>query len=192
MNRMKWLLLPLMFLLLCGCSPRTAGDIRPSAVPDRTVTKTAIPPSAPSAETPADDPWKVCADSGNSGISVSSAAELEPEELLRRVQITFMIQAPELRDEMIVTRCMNGKLYACRMGADARCFDLIDRNTEPTQAMRRICEELKDGVLTDQAVPADTAYAWGCKDGEAVIISLIREADAAGYDKSAWTEIPAP
>lgn len=192
MSNMKKLLLLISVLLLCGCSPRASQVIRPSAVPDRVITKTAMPAAKKLPDIPEEDPWAVCAAAGNSGVTVSTAAELSPEEFLRRVQITFMIQEPELPNALTARRCMNGKLYACQIKDGTNCLEQIDLSAVPNQVMTRICEEVKDGILTDAAVPRNTAFAWGCQNGEPVIISQIREADAAGYDRTAWFEIPAP
>ena len=200
MSSVKKLLFLLSFLLLCGCSSRSAQVIRPSAVPDRIITKTAMPAAEKSAETigislpeiPDKDPWTTCADKGDSRVMVSTAADLSPEEFRRRVQITFMIQDPDLQDTLTARRCMSGKLYVCHIDDDNNCLVPVNYSAEPTQTMAEICKELKDGVLTDQAIPLNSAYAWGCQDGEPVILTQIREADAAGFDRSEWYEIPAP
>ena len=192
MSDMKKLLFLFVILFLCGCSSRSANLIRPSAVPDRIITKTAVSPVSAAPKATGDDPWSVCAAAGNSGVTVTTAAELSPEEFRRRVQITFMIQDPELTNALTARRCMNGKLYVCQIKDGTNCLEQIDLSAEPNQSMKRICEEVKDGILSDLAVPQNTAYAWGCQNGEAVIISQIREADAAGFDRSAWFEIPAP
>lgn len=197
MNNVKKLVFLLSFLMLCACSPRSAQVVRPSAVPDRIITKTAIPPAGKTEgnslpEIPDDDPWAACAAIGNSGVTIETAADLDPEELLRRMQITFMIQTVDLPDALIARRCMNGKLYVCQIKDGNNCLIPVDFSAQPNQTMDRICEELKDGILTDEAVPLNTAYAWGCQDGKAVILTQIREADAAGFDRSVWFEIPAP
>ena len=201
MSKLKNLLLLLSFLLLCACTPRSAQVIRPSAVPDRIITKTAMPAAEKSQEItngnslpeiPDSDPWAACASIGDSGVTVSTAADLSPEEFRRRVQITFMIQDPDLQDALTARRCMNGKVYVCHINDDNNCLMPVNFTAEPNQAMAEICKELKDGVLSDQAIPLNSAYAWGCQDGEAVILAQIREADASGFDPSVWFEIPAP
>ena len=192
MSNTNKLLFLLAILFLCGCSPRAAQVVRPSAVPDRIITKTAVSPVSGPSEPKGEDPWAECGTAGNSGVTISTASELVPEELLRRVQITFMIQDPELPNALTARRCMNGKLYVCQIKDGTNCLEQIDLTAEANQSMQRICEEVKDGILTDSAVPRNTAYAWGCQNGEAVIISQIREADAAGFDRTAWFEIPAP
>ena len=188
---MKKLFVLLLLLVMCGCTPRSAQVVRPSAVPERIISKTAIAPS-PAGTVREDDPWQECAAVGTGGITVAAGTELHPEELLRRIRISYMIQDAELSELLIARRCMNGKLYTCRIGTENRCFDQPDLTTEPNPAMKQVCEELKDGILADAVLIQNTAYAWGCKDGEAVILAQIRETDEAGYDRSAWVEIPAP
>ena len=96
-----------------------------------------------------DDPWQECAAVGTGGITVAAGTELHPEELLRRIRISYMIQDAELSELLIARRCMNGKLYTCRIGTENRCFDQPDLTTEPNPAMKQVCEELKDGILAD-------------------------------------------
>ena len=155
---MKKILFLLLCLFLCGCTARSAQLIQPSAVPDRVITKTAIPAETVSGTVSEGDPWESCAASGNTSVSVISAANLNPEEFRRRVQITFMIQDPELSETSIALRCMNGKIYSCRIADGAVCLEQIDVSAEPNRVMKQICEELKDGILSieelmDQLVP---------------------------------------
>ena len=81
-------------LLLCGCGGRTSYTIQPSAVPQKFITKTAIPPLEETGDISlpvSPDPWQYCADVTVSGISLQKVSDIEDEEFRRRVQITFMI-----------------------------------------------------------------------------------------------------
>lgn len=191
------LLLLLLLLLLCGCVRHDSHlNVRPSAVPGKILTKTAIPPqtSARSVTDPGNDPWEYCAAESDSDPVLLRVSELLPEEYRRRVQISFMIQNEDASSALIAQRCMGGKVYVCQTQEGRDCHSRLDFSAEPNETMLAICAypEVEGAILTSAVVNWNTAYVWTCHDGKPVISGQEAEADAAGYDRSIWTEIPKP
>ena len=140
------------------------------------------------------DPWSQCAAEINSEQSLWKVADLAPEEFRRRVQITYMIQDPDIETSFIIERCMNGKVYTCLVNEKTNCVEKLDFSTEPNDTMIEICSnpELDNGILTSKVSGQNSAFEWICRDGAPFITRQIAEADPAGYDKSLWSEIPKP
>lgn len=192
MNGLKFIFIISAFLL-CGCASQT-GTIQPSAIPEKRITKTAIPPYSAAESEPehSDDPWMNCSNILDGEISISSVENLSPEEFRRRVQITFMIQDQDSAMASVALRCMNEKVYACVINGKNQCLEKVSYSTEPNETMKIICADLQTGTLTAKAIGQNSAYDWGCRDGKPAITGLRLETDAAGYDKSIWIEIPKP
>ena len=184
-------------VILCGCAEKGSYGGLPSAVSQKTITKTAIPLDVKESNTLPDinsDPWQHCATVTVSNSSPKKVSEIENEEFRRRVQITFMIQNEALENTFIADRCMNGKLYVCLINGLNNCAEKLDFTTEPNEAMQAYCadEEMEGAILHPTIISVNSAFEWRCHDGAAVITNQIAEPDAYGYDKSIWYEIPAP
>lgn len=192
------ILTTILLFLLCGCGMKAANyTVRPSAVPEKQLTKTAIPPAGKVTEPLAilsDDPWERCAAVGNSESRPENVANIESEEYRRRVQITFMIQNDEMKNAFIADRCMDGKLYACRIDPQTNCAERLNFSVEPNETMRAFCAnpDMEGALLSPVISGINSAYEWRCHEGKALITAQLAEADAAGYDKSIWFEIPEP
>ena len=195
--KIRALFLIFALFLLSGCVRHSADpNIRPSAVPGKRITKTAVPPqiSARSAIDPDSDPWETCEAETDSDPVLLRVADLVPEEYRRRVQISFMIQNEDASSALIAQRCMGGKVYVCQTQEGRDCHSRLDFSAEPNETMLAICAypEVEGAILTSAVVNWNTVYVWTCHDGKPVISGQEAEADAAGYDRSIWTEIPKP
>ena len=190
------LILLLMTVLLAGCIRYAPNvQIRPSAVPEKRLTKAAIAPSsAPGEPGSGNDPWKVCADLIDSEPLLMRVSELDHEEFSRRVRITYMIRDEAAVSAEIAARCMNGKVYVCEANDQQNCLEKLDFSTEPIELLSELCAQPElDGMIpAGAAIGWNSAYQWICQDGQAIPLRQIAEADAAGYDRSVWKEIPAP
>ena len=190
------LILLLLTVLLAGCIRYAPNvQIRPSAVPEKRLTKTAIAPSsAPGESGSGNDPWKICADLIDSEPVLMRVSELDHEEFSRRVRITYMIRDEAAVSAEIAARCMNGKVYVCESNDQQNCLEKLDFSTEPIELLSELCAQPElDGMIpAGAAIGWNSAYQWICQDGQAVPLRQIAEADAAGYDRSIWKEIPAP
>ena len=192
------LILASFFLIfLSGCvTHRENVSIRPSAVPEKQLTKTAIAPSSAALEISyyGEDPWEECEYITESSPSPLPVSDITSEEFRRRVQITFMIPNEETDSTFIAKRCMNGKVYACLMDGENNCSEPLDFSFEANETMQTLCEDpARAGqTLNVREMNRSSAYEWACLEGKPVLIGIRAEADAAGYDKALWKEIPAP
>lgn len=171
--------------------------IRPSAVPEKRLTRTAVVPAAKQADPLlllSEDPWERCAAAGNTESQPENVANIENDEFRRRVQITFLIQDQDAQYAFIAERCMEGKVYACRIDGKTNCAERLDFSVEPNEAMKAFCAdpEMEGAILSPVISGINSAYEWRCHEGKALITAQLAEADAAGYDKSIWSEIPKP
>lgn len=194
--KIRALFLIFALFLLSGCVRHSADpNIRPSAVPGKRITKTAVPPqiSARSAIDPDSDPWETCEAETDSDPVLLRVADLVPEEYRRRVQISFMIQNDAADSALIAQRCMNGRVYVCHAEEGKNCHDRLDFSTIPNEMMEAVCAypELEGGTLPAAVVDRNSAYQWVCHDGQPLIAGAA-EPDRAGYDSAIWTEIPKP
>ncbi len=184
-------------LLLAGCVRHGAEKAAvPSAVPEKRLTKTAAAPTAAVRKIAyiGTDPWEECAGQTESSPVVQLISDMEPEEFRRRVQITFMIRNEDSELKSAARRCMNGKVYACLIDNNNNCIEKLDFSAEANDAMKRVCADpsLEGGILAPIITGQNNPYEWACQNGEPVLIGLRTEADAAGYDRSIWYEIPRP
>ncbi len=87
-------------------------------------------------------------------------------------------------------RCMDGKVYACTVGANLPCSERADMSKEPNEGMLNYCgENPDDDLIPMYATGRATVYEWKCKEGSPEIVKQIAEADKAGYLKGIWYEI---
>jgi len=91
-----------------------------------------------------------------------------------------------------VWRCMNGKVYACNFGANLPCDSKADTSSAPTADMTNYClSNPGAGIIPMSVTGHATIYSWHCLGLEAATQAQIDQADAAGYLKRIWYEIPA-
>lgn len=171
--------------------------MRPSAVPEKKLTKTAVVPAEKEADPLlflSDDPWERCSGVENSESRPENVANIKNDEFRRRVQITFLIQDAETQNVFIAERCMDGKVYVCRINGKDNCAERLNFSVEPNDAMRTFCSnpDMEGAVLSPVISGINSAYEWRCHEGKALITAQLAEADAAGFDKSIWFEIPQP
>lgn len=87
-------------------------------------------------------------------------------------------------------RCMNGKVYACTVGANLPCMTKADLSRTPTQPMEAFCQQspaadVIPAVVTGRA----TVYLWRCVDGKPEIVRQVSTPDARGFLSNIWYEI---
>jgi hypothetical protein len=89
-------------------------------------------------------------------------------------------------------RCMDGKVYACNVGANLPCQEKADTSETPTAAMEEFCQDSANAnaeaipmVVTGRA----TIYGWRCTDGNPEIVNQFAEPDAQGFLSNIWYEI---
>jgi hypothetical protein len=87
-------------------------------------------------------------------------------------------------------RCMDGKVYACNVGANLPCTEKADTSREPNEGMKEWCESNPDSeFIPAYASGRSTVYEWRCTGGEPTIVKEINKPDATGYISNIWYEI---
>jgi hypothetical protein len=90
-------------------------------------------------------------------------------------------------------RCMDGKVYACNVGANLPCQGKADASRTPTAGMIDFCKEnLNTDFIPAVATGRETVYAWQCTNGAPTITREVVEPDARGFLKNIWYEISPP
>lgn len=90
-------------------------------------------------------------------------------------------------------RCMDGKVYACNVGANLPCYDKADMSKEPNQGMKEFCNENPGSdFIPMSATGHSTVYDWKCDGTTPVAGKQLMEVDKQGYQKDIWYEINPP
>jgi hypothetical protein len=87
-------------------------------------------------------------------------------------------------------RCMDGKVYACNVGANLPCLEKANTSRTPTPPMVKYCRDNPDAenipaVVTGRA----TVYSWACEERRPTIVRQVTEPDARGFLANVWHRI---
>ncbi len=97
---------------------------------------------------------------------------------------------PDVFERGTYWRCMNGKVYACNVGANLPCTEKADTSREPNKRMKEWCKSNPDSdFIPAYASGRSTTYEWKCTGGEPETVKEIDKPDAAGYISNIWYEI---
>jgi hypothetical protein len=116
-----------------------------------------------------------------------------PEAVARGLQAALGAPADAPLDTLLgnsIWRCMDGKVYACTIGANLPCAEKADTGREPSAAASEFCRqnpgaEVIPTVVTGRA----TVFEWRCADARPTIVRQFAEPDAAGYLANIWYPI---
>ncbi len=87
-------------------------------------------------------------------------------------------------------RCMNGKVYACNVGANLPCEANANTNRAPTQSENDFCQQHPDAdVIPTVVTGRETVYEWRCNNGVPEIVRQFVQPDARGFLPNIWYEI---
>jgi hypothetical protein len=116
-----------------------------------------------------------------------------PEPIVQGLK-TALDAPPDAPDEFFTQgsfwRCMNGKLYACTVGANLPCQEKATTDRTPTEPMQEFCQENPDSDFIPMAVTGHAViYEWRCANGEPEIVQQIVEPDEQGFLSNIWYEI---
>lgn len=87
-------------------------------------------------------------------------------------------------------RCMNGKVYACTVGANLPCESKANTSKTPNEGMTSFCQANPNSDF----IPAvdtghDTVYEWRCTNGTPEVVKQIFKVDARGFISDIWYPI---
>jgi hypothetical protein len=89
-------------------------------------------------------------------------------------------------------RCMDGKVYACTVGANLPCQERADTRRDPGQAMAEFCrQDPAADVVPAYVTGRRTVYQWRCAGGTPEIVRQVATPDTRGFLSNIWYEIPA-
>ncbi|MEQ9618502.1 MAG: hypothetical protein RIG61_04950 [Deltaproteobacteria bacterium] len=90
-------------------------------------------------------------------------------------------------------RCMDGRVYACNVGANLPCTEKADTSKNPNKGMTDYCKDNPNAeFIPAYASGRSTVYEWKCKGSKPEIVKKIIDADPVGYQKNIWYKISPP
>jgi len=180
----------MIFLVLSACAPQPVPTAEPAAPAE------ARPVEAGAAPTTFSDPFAYCAALGTIDQPDARYTGPEmPEALAEGLRQASGAPNDAPLDAFVYNsfwRCVNGRVYACSVGANLPCASKANTSQAPTQAESDFCKENP----TSDFIPAyitghDTIYAWACKAGQAVAGQQVFHVDPQGFIQEIWYPIPA-
>lgn len=87
-------------------------------------------------------------------------------------------------------RCMEGRVYACTVGANLPCMEKAETSRQPSQPMVAFCQANPDADVIPAVVTGRaTIYQWHCRAGQPEILRQVNSPDARGFLSKFWYEI---
>ncbi len=142
------------------------------------------------------DPFAYCAAVGTiDQPDARYAGPAFPESLALGLQVAM--NTPDMPLDMLESnsfwRCMDGKVYACTVGANLPCQEKADMSETPTQAMSDFCAQSPDSDYIPAAVTGRaTVYEWRCTNGQPEVVKQVFQPDAQGFLADFWYQITQP
>jgi hypothetical protein len=141
------------------------------------------------------DPFAYCAAVGTvDAPGAEYTGPQVPEDLAQGLQRA--LDAPDTPLEMLqngsVWRCVDGRVYACFVGANLPCEAKANTNQTPTQEEVEFCQANPDSDFIPAVVTGrETVYEWRCRAGAPEIVRQVSEVDAQGFIADIWYAISA-
>jgi hypothetical protein len=141
-----------------------------------------------------DDPFAYCAAVDTiDAPDARYAGPALPEAVARGLEAALGLPADAPGDPLPrnwIWRCMDGKVYACTVGANLPCAEKADTRTQPSAAVSEFCRQNPGAdaipmVVTGRA----TVFEWRCADERPTIVRQFAQPDAAGYLANIWYAI---
>jgi hypothetical protein len=89
-------------------------------------------------------------------------------------------------------RCMDGKVYACSIGANLPCQEKADTSRTPSSGVKEFCRANSDVVVPMYVTGRATVYEWRCANGQPEIVRRVTEVDARGFLANVWYALAPP
>jgi hypothetical protein len=177
-------------VLLTACQPSVTQIAAPPLTTSVSSTQevTPIPKATPATF---NDPFAYCASVGNADHpGPSYIGEKMPESVLTGMQKIDQI-GPDIPHDLLVAgsvwRCMDGKLYACFVGANLPCDAKANTDKTPTSAENDFCKANPDSLSIPAAVTGhETVYDWQCKGTVPNADKVGFHVDPRGYISEIW------
>lgn len=203
MQKIHWLFTIFLALFLVGLSACLQAPQTVTLVPS-TVARSAtyISNPNPSANTLAPtqagsftDPFAYCAAVGTIDTPDSRFNGPHMPDVLAQGLKKASGAAADAPIEMFTTgaywRCMDGKVYACTVGANLPCDSKANTDKAPTQAENDFCQANPTADIPAYVTGHESIYAWTCKAGKPEIDQQVFHVDKQGFISEIWYAIPA-
>jgi len=90
-------------------------------------------------------------------------------------------------------RCMDGKVYACNVGANLPCTSKANLSQEPSEGMAEFCEtNANSDYIPAYVTGRSTVYNWRCDETTPVVADQMTDVDSQGFLNFVWHEITPP
>jgi hypothetical protein len=195
------ILLPLLLVSLSACA-QTPQTVTATPVPSaaaQSATFTPNPPANTLASTQSGsftDPFAYCAAVGTIDTPDSRFNGPHMPDVLAQGLKKASGAAADAPIEMFTTgaywRCMDGKVYACTVGANLPCDSKANTDKTPTQAENDFCQANPTADIPAYVTGHESIYAWTCKAGKPEIDQQVFHVDKQGFISEIWYAIPAP
>jgi hypothetical protein len=154
-------------------------------------TQAAVDETQPAATADISDPFAYCTSAGD----VDNPGVKAPEAVLKGIQKAAGISADIPADVLqngTTWRCMNGKVYACFVGANLPCESRANTSRVPTDAEIEYCKaNPTSDVIPAVATGHDTVFEWHCVLGAPQVAKQVYQVDPRGYIAEIWYAIGA-
>ncbi len=182
-----------------ACCPSLATTQKYRLVAGKLVETTPPTPAAPTATVAPtaatfSDPFAYCAAAGS--IDAPDSRYVGPKVpsavaagLMQAMNLPASTPPPPIAENSF-WRCMDGKVYACTVGANLPCSEKANTDRTPTQDMKDYCQanpksDFIPAVVTGRA----TVYSWQCNNGAPEVKEQASQVDARGFLANIWYEI---
>jgi hypothetical protein len=179
------LLLPIVALMACVAQAAPQGSVTPAASP--------APESGQ--QSTFTDPFAYCAAVGTIDAPDSRyTGPKVPEAVARGLKKASGAPANAPLESFLRNtfwRCMDGRVYACTVGANLPCQERADTSRQPGQSVIDFCKnnphaEVIPAVVTGRT----TVYEWKCTNAVPEVVRQFAHPDARGFLSNIWYAIP--
>jgi hypothetical protein len=150
-------------------------------------------PAALAQGTTFNDPFSYCAAVGTIDAPDSRyVGPKVPESIARGLQAALQLSASAPLEFLIngsSWRCMDGKVYACTVGANLPCEEKADTSRTPSTPLTQYCQQNPDADIPAVVTGRATVYEWKCQNGAPTIVRQVFQPDARGFLSNIWYEI---
>jgi len=86
-------------------------------------------------------------------------------------------------------RCMDGKVYACTVGANLPCDSKANTDKTPTSPETDYCKANPGQDIPAYVTGHDTIYAWHCNQQTPIVQQQVFTVDGRGFIAEIWYQI---
>jgi hypothetical protein len=156
------------------------------------------PPASPAQESGQQstftDPFAYCAAVGTVDAPDSRyTGPKVPEAVARGLKRAFGAPAHAPLESFLRNtfwRCMDGRVYACTVGANLPCHERADTSRKPGQGVIDFCKNNPQAEVIPAVVTGrTTVYEWKCTNAVPEVVRQFAHPDARGFLSNIWYAI---